>query len=42
MLDGYGYDLIGNDVLDAFGHFMKAAEKLGVVEDASRNTIERA
>ena len=42
MLDGYGYDLIGNDVLDAYGHFMKAAEKLGVTEDARNDVLSMA
>jgi hypothetical protein len=42
MLDGYGYDLIGKDVLDAYGHFMKAAEKLGVTEDARNDVLSMA
>jgi hypothetical protein len=42
MLDGYGYDLIGNDVLDAYDHFMKAAEKLGVAEDARNDVLSMA
>ncbi len=42
MLDGYGYDLIGNDVLDAYDHFMKAAEKLGVTKDARNDVLSMA
>jgi hypothetical protein len=42
MLDGYGYDLIGDDVLDAYNHFMKAAEKLGVTNDARNNVLSMA
>jgi len=42
MLDGFGYDLIGKDVLDAYGHFMKAAEKLGVAEDARNDVLSMA
>jgi hypothetical protein len=42
MLDGYGYDLIGLDVVDAYSHFMKAAEKLGVAQDARNDMLSLA
>lgn len=42
MLEGYGHELTGVDVLDAHGRFMKAAEKLGVVEDARKKVFSMA
>jgi hypothetical protein len=42
MLDGYGYDLIGLDITDAYGHFMKAAERLGVAKDARDDILSMA
>jgi len=42
MLDGYGYDLIGLDVAEAYSHFMKAAEKLGVAESARGDVLSMA
>ena len=34
ILEGYGYELTGIDVLDAFHHYMAAAEALGIVSQA--------
>lgn len=34
ILSGYGYELTGRDVLEAYLHFMAAAQKLGVVSEA--------
>lgn len=42
ILEGYGYELTGKDVIDVYGHFMAAAEKLGVGEDARRNVLDMA
>jgi hypothetical protein len=42
MLDGYGYDLIALDVADEHGHFMKAAERLGVAQDACDDMFSMA
>jgi tetratricopeptide (TPR) repeat protein len=42
MADGYGYDLTGLDVMDAYTHFIKAAEKLGVAEDARKDVFSMA
>lgn len=42
MLDGYGYDLIGLEVAEAYSHFMKAAEKLGVAESARGDVLSMA
>ena len=48
MLDGFGYDLIGLDVLDAHDHLVNAAEKLGLVNalrddvfSLARNALQR-
>lgn len=38
MLDGRGYDLTAIDVMDAYGHLVKAAEKLGLI-DAARDDV---
>jgi hypothetical protein len=38
MLQGYGYELTGADVIDAYRRFMAAAEKLGVAAQA-RNDV---
>ena len=42
MADGYGYELTGIDVMDAYTHFIKAAEKLGVAEDARKDALAMA
>ncbi len=42
IFEGYGYELTGGDVIDAYGHFMAAAEKLGVAEDARQDALSLA
>ena len=42
MLDGYGYDMTGIDVIDAYGHFLKSAEKLAVVLAARDDAFSMA
>jgi hypothetical protein len=42
MADGCVFDLTGLDVMDACTHFIKAAEKLGVAEDARREVLSMA
>jgi len=42
MADGYGYELSGLDVMDAYTHFIKAAEKLGLVENARMDVFSMA
>ena len=42
MLDGHGYDLIAIDVIDAYGHLVKAAEKLGLVHAARDDVFSMA
>jgi hypothetical protein len=42
MLDGNGYDLTGMDLIDAYGHFLRAAERLGVVQDARNDVFSMA
>jgi hypothetical protein len=42
MADGYGYDLTGLDVMGAYTHFIKVAEKLGVAEDARKDVFSMA
>jgi hypothetical protein len=42
LADGYGYDLTGLDVMDAYTYFMKAAEKLGVAEGARQDVLSMA
>ena len=37
-----GYELSGLDVMDAYTHFIKAAEKLGVAEDARKDALAMA
>lgn len=39
MADNYGYDLTGLDVMEACTHFIRAAEKLGVAEDARNDVL---
>ena len=38
MLDGHGYDLTSIDVIDAYGHLVRAAEKLGLL-NAARDDV---
>ena len=42
ILEGYGYELTSADVIDAYGHFMAAAERLGVAEDARQDVLVMA
>jgi hypothetical protein len=42
ILEGYGYDLAGGDVIDAYGHFLAAAERLGVAEHARKDVLALA
>jgi hypothetical protein len=42
MLEGYGYELTGVDVIDAYGHFLRAAEKLGATQDARNDILSMA
>ena len=42
MLDGYGYDLTAFDVIDAYGHLVKAAEELGLVRAARDDVFSMA
>lgn len=39
ILEGYGYELIGADVIDAYKHFMAAALTLGVVAQARADVL---
>ena len=36
LVQGYGYEVTGLDVLNAYSHTMKAAENAGRVEEARR------
>jgi len=42
LLQGYGYEVTSLDVLDAYRHFVAAAEKLGLAESATRDAIALA
>ena len=42
MVEGYGYEVTGTDLIDAYGHFLRAAEKLGVVQDARNDVLSMA
>jgi hypothetical protein len=42
VLDGFGYDLTGADVIEACDRFMAAAEKLGVTSDAKDDVARLA
>jgi len=39
ILDGYGYELTGIDVLDAYHHFMAAAQSLGIAAEARADVL---
>jgi hypothetical protein len=39
ILEGYGYELPGIDVLDAFHHYMAAAEALGIAMQARADVL---
>jgi hypothetical protein len=42
IFEGYGYELTGGDVIDAYGYFMAAAERLGVAENARQDGLTLA
>jgi hypothetical protein len=42
MLEGYGYELSGIDLIDAYTHFLRAAAKLGVTQDARKDVFSMA
>jgi hypothetical protein len=42
ILEGYGYELTGIDVLDAFNHYMAAAQTLGVASQARADALAMA
>lgn len=39
ILEGYGYELTGGDVIDAYRRFLAAAERLGVTEHARNDVL---
>ena len=39
ILEGYGYELTGADVIDAYNHFMAAAETLGIASQARADML---
>ena len=39
ILEGYGYELTGIDVIDAYKHFMAAAETLGINSEARADVL---
>ncbi len=42
MLEGYGYELTGMDVIDAYNHFMVAAQTLGIASQACADVLVMA
>jgi len=42
ILEGYGYELTGIDVLDAFNHYMASAQTLGVASQARVDVLKIA
>ncbi len=42
IIEGYGYELTGIDVLDAFDHYMAAAETLGIAMQARADVLATA
>ena len=42
ILEGYGYELTGLDVLDAYRHFLAAADRLGVAAHARSDVLAMA
>ena len=42
ILEGHGYELTGIDLLDAYGHFIVAAQALGIEEEARAAVIDMA
>jgi len=39
IIEGYGYELTGMDVIDAYNHFIAAAETLGVAPEARAEVL---
>ena len=39
ILEGYGYELTGTDVIDAYNHFMTAAQTLGIASQARADVL---
>jgi len=39
ILEGYGYELTGMDVIDAYNHFMAAAQTLGIAAQARADVL---
>jgi hypothetical protein len=42
ILEGYGYELTGIDVMDAYDHFMAAAQTLGIASQARADVLALA
>ena len=42
ILEGYGYELTGTDVIDAYNHFMAAAQTLGIASQARADMLAMA
>jgi len=42
ILEGYGYELTGIDVIDAYEHFMAAAQTLGIYSQARGDALDMA
>lgn len=42
ILEGYGYELTGADVIDAYNHFMAAAQALGIASQARADVFDMA
>lgn len=42
ILEGYGYELTGIDVLDAFNHYMAAAQTIGIASQARADVLAMA
>lgn len=42
MLEGYGYEVTGIDVIDAYNHLLAAAETMGVAAEARKAVLETA
>jgi len=42
MLEGYGYELSGIDVIDTYSHFLRAAATLGITQDARKDVFSMA
>ena len=42
IVEGYGYELTGMDVIDAYNHFMAAAQTLGIAWQARADLLAMA